>query len=246
MKINSSDLKKIYGAYVQNKVPQSREKCLSPAKILTFFAAPGSHRKKGRIIDHITSCAHCAHEFNVLLEIYREEQMLLGDIHRVLQQKDEPQISQRERAHTPIVRRLNIFPLLYSRKYAFSLLLTLIFVAMIILVTHQLIIISKNEERGKPPGQIQLIVPVHEERVKAPLIFKWGGVKNSNYYILEIFDEALLSLWKSPKIFDNSYQLPPEIEPKIKKNRDYFWIITVFLAEGQMFESTLESFRVIE
>ena len=246
MKINNSDLKKIYFAYIQDKVPLFREKCLSPEKILTFFIKPGSSRKKGRIIDHITSCAHCAHDFYVFLGIYRDEQMLLGDIRELLQQKERPQISKKNRGLSPVVRWLNIFPIRYPWKIAFSFLLTIIFAGLIILVTHQNIMTSKNGDRGKLPGQLQLMVPIHENAVQAPVIFKWRGVASSHYYVLEIFDEALSPFWKSPKIIESFYQLPPEIDTKIKKNKIYFWIITVFLNEGEMFESTLESFKVIE
>lgn len=246
MKINNDDLRIIYRAYIQDRIPLSREKCPSPEKLLRFFVSSGSHHEKGRIIDHITRCANCAQEFSLFLEIHREERQLLEEIDKVLQQNDEMQVTRKKRVHSPIFRWPKIFRLHPSWKYAFVPLLTIIFAAMMILVTNRLIITKKNEERGKFPGQIQLMAPIHEKVALAPLIFKWKGVKNSDYYVLEIFDEALSSLWKSPRIFDNFYQLPPDIEEKIKKNKIHFWIITVFLADGKVIESSLEDFTLIE
>jgi hypothetical protein len=246
MKINNSDLRKIYRAYVQDRIPLSREKCPSPEKLFSSFMSLGSSHKIGKIIDHITICAYCAQEFNFFLEIFREEQRLVEEIDRLLQQKDRARISQKKRTEFPIFRWPKIYRLHASWKYAIIPLLTIIFVALMISVTNRLIITKKNEERSELPGQIQLLGPTYEKAAQVPLIFKWKGVKNSNYYILEIFDKALLLVWKSPRIFENSYRLPSDIGGKIEKNKNYFWMITVFLVDGMTIESSLEEFTLIE
>jgi hypothetical protein len=246
MKINNSDLIKTYRAYIQDQIPQSREKCPSPEDFLNFFIASGSGRKKQKTIDHITNCAYCAHEFSFFFEIYREERRFLEEIDRLLQQKDPMQVSQKKRANSRIFHWSKIFHLRPSWKYALVPLLTIIFVTMMLLLMNRFSATKNNGERGKLPGHIQLTAPTHEHAAHAPLIFRWKGVTNSNYCVLEIFDGALSPLWKSPRIFENFYQLPPDIAPKIEKNRVYFWMITVFSAEGKEIESFLEDFRLIE
>jgi hypothetical protein len=244
MKINNSDLRKIYGAYIQNRVPLSREKCPSPEELLNIIMASASSRKKERIIDHITNCAYCAQEFSFFLDISREERRLLVEIERLLQQKDQIQIFETKSGSSPILRRSKLIRFLLFRKFALIPLLAIIFISLMILATNRLIISKKNEERGRLPEQIQLIAPTHEKAAQAPLIFKWKEVKYSDHYILEIFDEALSPLWKSSGILGDSYQLPPEIAAKIRIDTTYFWMITVYLVDGKVIESSLEDFSL--
>ncbi len=77
MKINTDDLIKIYRSYIQEQIPQSRKKCPSPKTIMNLFITPGSTHKKGRIVEHLTSCRHCAHEFGVMNKFI----IVLGDGH---------------------------------------------------------------------------------------------------------------------------------------------------------------------
>jgi hypothetical protein len=246
MKINNSDLRKLYSAYIQNRVPLSRAKCPSLEELLNIIMTSGSSRKKGKIIDHITSCAYCAQEFSFFLDLSREERRLLEEIEKLFQQEDQIQIAQKKGANSPIIRWLKLtrFPLFW--KFVFIPLLAIVFISLMILATNKLIVSKKNEERGRLPGQIQLIAPTHEKAAQAPLIFKWKGVKYSDHYVLEIFDEALSPLWKSSRILGDSYQLPPDIAAKIRMDTPYFWMITVYLADGKVIESSLEDFFLSE
>ena len=101
-------------------------------------------------------------------------------------------------------------------------------------------------ERGRTPAQIQLISPAHGQTIRTPLVFKWKLAGKFDYAILEIFDEALSPIWKGPRVYRDSYQLPPEVEAKIEKNKVYYWMITVFLIDSKVIESALENFTLIE
>lgn len=246
MKINADDLIKIYSSYIQEQFPPSRKKCPSLETIMNFFMTSGSNRKKGRIVDHLTSCGYCAHEFGLSLEIYREEGILLEEIDRLLLQKERLQIAEKRTTVFTLFRWSDCLHLRANWKYAVSFLLAIIAVAVTILITNQLIITQKNIERGRIPGQIQLMAPAHGKAVQAPLIFKWKLVEKFDYCILEIFDAALSPVWKSPRIYKNFYQPPPDIEAKIEKNKIYYWMITIFFIDGKVVESTLEDFTLIK
>jgi hypothetical protein len=104
----------------------------------------------------------------------------------------------------------------------------------------------EDRERGRQPGQIQLIFPVRGERTRMPLVFRWEGTPRAEYYLLEIFDRSLLPLWKSPRIEGLLYELPSEAADIVKKNELYFWTITACLTDGTKMESSLEEFTTRE
>jgi len=246
MKINTDDLIKIYRSYIQEQIPRSRKKCPSPKTIMNLFITPGSTHKKERIVDHLTSCRHCAHEFGFSLEIFREEGMLLEEIDRLLPQTERLQTAEKRKTIANIFRWPDgPYPRPYW-KCAVLFLLTIIVVAVTILITNQFMITQKNIERGRTPGQIQLMAPTHGKAIQIPIIFKWKLAGKFDYCILEIFDEALSPVWKGPRIYKDFYQLPPEIEAKIENNKIYYWMITIFLVDGKVKESPLENFTVSE
>jgi hypothetical protein len=245
MKINTDDLIKIYRSYIQEQIPQSRNKCPSLETIMNFFMTSGSNRKKGRIVDHLTSCGYCAHEFGLFLEIYREEGILLEEIDRLLLPKEQLEIAEKKKAVSNLFRWSDSLHLRPYWKYALSFLLASTAVAVTILITNQVIITQKNIERGRIPGQIQLMAPAHGKPIQAPFIFKWKLVEKFDYCILEIFDEALSPVWKSPRIHKDFYQLPPDIGAKIEKNKIYYWMITIFFVDGKVIESAFENFTLI-
>ena len=74
------------------------------------------------------------------------------------------------------------------------------------------------------------------------MIFRWHKVLQAKIYQMEIFDESLRPLWRSPQIADLTYALPPEIEDKIQRNKTYFWMITAFISDNTKKESSLGSF----
>jgi hypothetical protein len=246
MKINNSDLRKIYSAYIQNRVPLSRATCPSLEELLNIIMASASSCKKERIIDHVTSCAYCAQEFIFFLDISREERRLLIEIDRLMQQKDQIQIFKKKICSSPVLRWPKIIRFSFLWKFALIPLLAVVFISLMILATNKIIISEKTKERGRLPGQIQLIAPTHKKRAQVPLVFKWREVKYSDHCVLEIFDEALLPLWKSSEILGESYQLAPDIAAKIKRETTYFWMITVYLVDGKVIESSLEDFSLRE
>ena len=77
---------------------------------------------------------------------------------------------------------------------------------------------------------------------KSLLKFRWVEIKDSDYYIVELYDETLLPIWRSEKIFNNEIDLPKQILDRLVKNKKYFWMLTAYFPDGKKIESRLEYF----
>ena len=71
MNINQNDVSKIYKAYILDKIPKSRKNCPSTNKIIKAFKSKYSEKEKTKIVDHITNCCFCIHEFDFILQYLR-------------------------------------------------------------------------------------------------------------------------------------------------------------------------------
>lgn len=246
MKITHNDLKRAYKSHIRGQVPSSREVCPPAERIFSIFDESVSPADKDKVIDHITGCCHCLQEFEHFLDFHRKEEKAIGDIARYLQKKPTgPAVPDKKATAlgTLLGLRLKVRPL--WRLVAASLLIVTVAVLFIIGI-ESFFKASNERERGRLPGQIHLISPVRGEKIKMPLVFRWDGTPMAEYYQLEIFDSALLPLWKSPRVERLHYELPPEAADLISKNTVYFWTITAWLMDGTSRESALEEFTVRE
>jgi hypothetical protein len=106
--------------------------------------------------------------------------------------------------------------------------------------------IQDDKERGKPPGEVRLISPVRGKKADIPMVFRWEKMSTAKSYQLEIFDKSLLSLWKSPQVEKDHYQLAPSEADFMVQNEVYYWAITAWLVDGTRRESRLEEFTLKE
>ena len=65
--------RQIYLSNIKESIPKTRNECPSPKQLLRLFRGKKSKKGKTKIIDHITSCYHCAHEFEFILKALRYE-----------------------------------------------------------------------------------------------------------------------------------------------------------------------------
>ena len=244
MKIKHKELQKLYKAYITENTPESRKNCPHPKEIINFFKSKTSEKQKTKIIDHIANCYSCAQEFEFILQIRRDERKLIEEIGKLLQSKENiSAIKKRAGKTVSYIRekRISFFPKL-SWKYAFLLVGIFIIISAIIIFLKS----EKQEYRGENLEQINLIEPIKGKYSKSLLVFKWNAFKDSDYYILELFDETLFPVWKSNKIFKNHAVLPSETGKKLNENKTYFWMVTVFLPDGRKIESKIEEFTLTD
>jgi len=238
MKITHKELCQFYESYLDDNVPLSRKECPSLKKIIKFFNPQSSPRHKARIVDHLSQCIYCAQEFRSLLQILRSEKKLNEEIGHWLLEKNSSPLLERpdERNHI----------LGLSWRYLW-LLLGGVFIIFSFLVSFNKNLswnLTEPEGRGDKANQIYLIEPKNGNYIRSRLTFQWAGLPESEYFILEIYDETLAPVWKSPKIFGNTCSLPEETVKKLIKQRSYFWMITVYLENGERHESALETFTL--
>ncbi|UCE42019.1 MAG: hypothetical protein JSV17_03315, partial [Candidatus Aminicenantes bacterium] len=155
MKLNSSDLRQIYLSNIKESIPKTKNKCPSPKQLLRLFRGKKSEKEKTKIIDHITSCNHCAHEFDFILQALRYE-------------KDMNQVAQK------FMRTKKTWPLL--PRFSWRLASLVVGVSLIGVIITILLIPNRYENskyRTSTHSQINLFQPKEINNSKLFLFFKW-------------------------------------------------------------------------
>lgn len=244
MKIKNKDLIKLYKAHIMENIPHSRKSCPPSKEIISFFKSKTSEKQRSRIIDHITKCSSCAQEFEFILQTQREEGKLIEGIGNLLQSKENiAAIKKRAGKKINLTdERLKLFFPRLSWKYAIILAGVAIIISTFLVFQN----IGKREYRGPDLSQVRLIEPIDGKYSKSLLVFKWNEFKDSEYYIIELFDETLFQIWKSNKISKNQALLPAEVAKSLNTNKTYFWMVTAFLPDGRKIESEIEEFTLTD
>jgi hypothetical protein len=231
MSLNDEDLKRLFRSYIAFRIPENREGCPSLEKILSFFESPTRTRKKMKIIDHITKCSACAREFEFLLEL----------------QRSQYQMFQRAQMGKPVKPSAFSWPSLLRGIGPFSRLSTVVIGAIFIIASA--IIISQKwghiDSTRTTASTLTLIQPSQKNPGSLPLIFKWEPMSGADYYSLEIFDEALMPVWKCPEIHSPYFVMPEASSSWLKFDRAYFWMVVAYHNNEKLTESGLVRFLMI-
>jgi len=236
MKLSNKDLQELYKAHIMDRIPKSRQDCPSPKKIQSFFRSRHSEKKKTKIIDHIVDCSLCMKEFELLLEIYRNEREIIQDIKRL--HIFESGIKYKK---TSIFSPFFPFvPQKLAWVVAGSLLLIVsISVFIIIQQTN-----SQEYQRSASSTSLLTYEPRGEEYSKSSLLFKWSEIENLDYYFIEVYDETLFPVWKSERIFTNQFIPNDSLMNLLSENKAYFWSVTAFSNDGKSVESRINKFSL--
>ena len=228
MRLNNSDLRQIFLANSEENIPNTRKECPSPKQLLLLFRAKKSEKEKTRIIAHITSCYHCAHEFEFILKALRYE----GDMNQVVQNFLE-------------TKKIKASPQRLSWRFV-----PLVVGISVLCVIITLLVIPNNYKslkyRASALSQINLFLPQEKNIPKSSLFFQWEDVKDSEYYTFELYDDTLYQIWSSNKIFQNNYIVLKEISSRLEANKTYFWMISAFFPNGRKMESQLKEILLTE
>lgn len=250
MKIKNKDLKNLYRAHILENFPSSRKHCPSFKKIIGSFNHKSSEKQKTKILDHITTCHYCYKEFEFIMQILRNDGKINKNIRNFHLSNKEMAFIKKRAANSlcDLKKRKELFFPILSWKYS-SLFLAGILITIILIIlfkTNSLQLIEVHNQRGATISRIKLFKPVGARYSKSSLSFEWSELKESNYYILEMFDETLAPFWRSNKIFHHQYAPPKELIENLSKNRTYFWMVTAFYLNGKKVESPLVEFFLID
>lgn len=244
MKITHDDLRHAYKSHIKSCVPPSREACPPAEKIFNVFDESVSPADKEKVIDHVTRCCYCLREYELFLEFHRKEEKAIGDIAGFFQRKGiRSRISGKKPTAWGSLWGLMVKPRTLWRFLAASLFAVSI-IGFILIGVKSFLRAPEDKERGRPPGQVHLIAPVRGQKLEKPQVFRWERISMAEYYQLEIFDEALLPIWKSPQMKDDHYEFPPGATNIFRKSGVYFWTITTWFIDGTKRESSLEEFTL--
>lgn len=237
MKLNNTNLRELYQADIEDKIPLTRKFCPYPKELLLLFRLKKSEEKKTKIVDHITGCYYCSKEFEFVVEALRCE--------KKMKQIAEELIS--KRAKNPILKS-SMFKFLTSRfKWGYA---SLIACALLAFSLTVIFVVStkfeNNKYRGLTQNQVKLTKSKKRSLTKSTLTFEWEYVKEADYYVFEIYNETLYPIWTSNKITKNNIFLPSEASLKLEDSKTYYWMVTAFLQNGIKKESSLTEFQFKE
>ncbi len=231
MKIDHKELQRLYQADIMRKIPATRKLCPDLEQIIACFEAKGP-KGKGQIVEHIVNCGYCWQEFDFVLQTARAEKGLLRQIAPIIQTSGSHRGSRR---WWPFFR-------LSVAQASLIFVGLLCFLALFVLFRTNVLKRATTEERGKPTGPILLLQPTEKAGTSAPLIFRWREFSHADSYVLELYDESLILMWRSPHLTETKLLLPGNVVSRLIKRKDYFWMVTSFRNQEKLHESSLARF----
>jgi len=198
--------------------------------IASSFEPSASIRDKKRIVDHISACSYCKEEFMLLVELRKAEADPLSEKGKTLPCPIPHEIT-KGKGHR--------HPLLWQ--YACVLIgLGLAFTSFFVLVQRK----ELSDVRRTSGAGILTIAPEIDQTVSGLIVFRWLADADAEYYVLELFDEALLPVWASERIRGTQMKLPPDARSRLEFGQPYFWMITAYAQETAIEESRLARFII--
>jgi len=226
MKSEDRDLKEVFRAYVDSRASIDRRSCPSLEAIADSFEPWASARKKRTIIDHLSECTACREEFRLYFDLQRTPVDVL------------PSPSTSQVAGTTKARRS---PVLALWRYAAIVIgVCLIFSVIVLLIRNTDL---SEVERAGTTGVV-LLYPTTSHIGSEQLVFRWEAFAPSQYYIVELFDEALLPIWVSTPIKDVQARPPSNESLDMSTGTVYFWMVTAYSRIDKTGESRLARFEV--
>ena len=182
----------------------------------------------------MSRCIHCSKEFELLLIIVREEKNIETRIGQAL---NTNYIKAKASHRKPVG-----FPLIKTKYVVIATALSIvIFGSLYIFKFQNQYQYQYRRARASP---LQIEYPRDSRLLKSRLYFRWNDISEIEYYVIQIFDDTLISIWKSPKIKDNVFIPSKVLLAKFQKDTQYFWMVTAYDSKGKGIESRLEDFVI--
>jgi len=245
MKIKYEELKLLYRDHIRSQLPVSRLDCPSLDKIYNLLKGKSSRRCRTGLINHISHCRFCLDDFDILRSLLLHEKNTLADINQIMPtaRKQDGHLHDKIAGYRQENKNISIN---FRRTIAFSLaMLAIAFIVIGLFTNRQLLknMLFSGQNRSPLRKELVLLHPeCNREHAISSLIFKWKSIPRSDFYIIEIFDETLLPIWKSPPIFESFFKFPTNMPDIIKPQKIYFWMVTAFKSDKIRLESNINCF----
>jgi hypothetical protein len=229
----------LYRQYMAEQNSPTEKRCPSIGEIFSFFRLRTRRRRKFRILRHIAICHRCRKEFEWMHGLDRRAARLGLEIEALGRVETQSGRAGREEKF-----RRGPKP---AQKFAFAGFGIAALILGIVLLKPGTRLSSNRpsiyRETGQP--QIYAVYPwLRASLPKSELHFKWRSSFPCEYFLVELFDEALILVWKSPQSAESTAKIPISILRALKVGRPYYWSITGIVEGTAVTESPLFSFRL--
>lgn len=220
-------LEEAYRRLAADELARSGEKCPSPEDLSALLAEkmPGTRRR--RILDHVSMCEACAESVRMLLRAEREIDALLAGI---------PGSGSK---NASFLHRLQTSRFGWPHPVVFgAVFLTLLVLVLLFVLRSRT---PSSVWRGEP-GVIELVSPIRSAVQRGELEFSWRAYPGAESYQIEVYDPALLPVWKSGRLTSDRLTAPGDLRSALKSGGSYFWMVSARLPDGLLVKSELAEF----
>jgi hypothetical protein len=225
MGMSNSELRRIYRSYASGKIRAARGGCPPVEDLREVFEDKTPQAAKDKIVDHISKCSECAREFEFIRKVRAGEKELAAGIR---------ELSRHRRSPTLFLSR----PL---RSYAIGMVMIAVVITGVIVFKHDR---AQDEGRSRSTTSPEVLAPSGYVAEPPPLIFRWKSVLRAVSYVVEIYDESLQPIWKSPQVSTTAAILPDPVRETLSGDKIYYWSVLALDSEGKIGESRFEVFSV--
>lgn len=222
-------LKHLFQSQSASSGPVSRLNCPSPEELSFSFEPDCPPETKIRIIDHVFSCPACRREF----ELLRGARQLINR----LEKKAPPQKA------GLLNRKISIFGLVFPWWKMASALLAVFFVLSLVYLGLNYLSSMKEERQTESADQLVLREEVSWPR-PAAVKLTWKPAGEGLFYRVEVYDQNLYLLWRSPRTHENSLELPEAVLDSLKDYQYFFWQLLIYSGENRLLESPVRKVRL--
>jgi len=237
MKFDIESFRILFNSYIKNSPSTTRKHCPQLDAILSSMSQSSSERTKLRISDHLGHCYQCMNDFMFILSIQKEQERLLNGWTIPLGQS---YIDLSKKGKSSFQKSIS-FVALYKRTAILLLGILTIYCFFSLLLRNKFV-----EAERADIGYFHIVQPLDSIQRSSKLFFEWEGITESCYFVVELFDEILNLVWRSPQVSETSIELPCQILGCLKSNKSYFWFVSSILQDGRKIESELIEFRILE
>ena len=234
MKIDKMEIRKIIQDLPFEKTSEIKKTCPSPKKLTALLRFELSDRKRSKVIDHLSDCSTCAQEIKFINEILMAEKNFNNEAAQIVKRRNLA------------ARKKGLFNKFPSPKLSWSSMSFAALLGIIILSTSMFFLLKTNKPAVERDSILQLnhISPDDVSLSLSELIFQWENIPDSDYYMVEVFDDSLDFVWRSERIIENKVIPSTELKGLLKQNTTYYWMVTSFLKNGKQVESDIATFNL--
>jgi hypothetical protein len=229
MKTDLAGLSEVYLAHLREKGPDSADSCVSSARIARCVLGKVSRKERAEVIGHAANCAACAAALKKLLAVSSEVDNFTARIEELSRPGREPA----SRSVKPFWARLGWRPAVVAAAGLFA----------VALLTYSLIrLVERPVTRGGTESPIQAVFPMKTVSPENGILFKWRSSVEADYYVVEVFDKAMKTVWRSGPVRGNELRGPAGTELRLTPGETYYWLVTGVTAARAELKSKLAEF----